>query len=690
MEEIITEILRRLRAGETVDDRALVKLIHAAARRSGGDKRAFAKRRLLPFYQRVKAEEPERWAAWGVTPELERALVAVLRMKPRRSASGVATITVITKPWPCSGSCRFCPNDLACPKSYLVNEPACERAVQSLFDPYLQVSARLTALSQMGHATDKIELIVLGGTWSDYPEAYQTWFVRELFRALNDDAVAGTAANPLLRGFAEDGEAPSAATDPERPGERAGSRAPDPIPAGVRARRAFYRACGLLDAGEHAGDARRAAGSAAAGIDSELFAQAQAAVNAGELTYNQAVTRLYGGSEAWQRAAEMQRATLDELEREQRRNESARHRVVGLVVETRPDAITPERLLHIRRLGATKIQMGVQSTCQRILDANNRNTTVGQIERAFSLLRLFGFKIHAHAMVNLLGATPETDRADYERLVRDPAFLPDEVKLYPCALIEGAALCRDYATGAWRPYAEDELIHVLCADVRATPAWTRVSRMIRDFSTGDIVAGNKKPNLRQLVEGRLRDEEQAGAPPVAEIRFREIATREVDPEELSLEVIGYETAVSRERFLQWVTPEGRIAGFLRLSLPSAEAVDALARELCEAGYESPIASGDAMIREVHVYGMAERVGEEGSAAQHHGLGRRLVEQACEIAREAGYTRINVISAVGTRGYYRRLGFVDCGLYQRRDLSDGMAAACGEPGLATRERGGRDA
>ena len=690
MEEIITEILRRLRAGETVDDRALVKLIHAAARRSGGDKRAFAKRRLLPFYQRVKAEEPERWAAWGVTPELERALVAVLRMKPRRSASGVATITVITKPWPCSGSCRFCPNDLACPKSYLVNEPACERAVQSLFDPYLQVSARLTALSQMGHATDKIELIVLGGTWSDYPEAYQTWFVRELFRALNDDAVAGTAANPLLRGFAEDGEAPSAATDPERPGERAGSRAPDPIPAGVRARRAFYRACGLLDAGEHAGDARRAAGSAAAGIDPELFAQAQAAVNAGELTYNQAVTRLYGGSEAWQRAAEMQGATLDELEREQRRNESARHRVVGLVVETRPDAITPERLLHIRRLGATKIQMGVQSTCQRILDANGRNTTVGQIERAFSLLRLFGFKIHAHAMVNLLGATPETDRADYERLVRDPAFLPDEVKLYPCALIEGAALCRDYATGAWLPYAEDELIHVLCADVRATPAWTRVSRMIRDFSTGDIVAGNKKPNLRQLVEGRLRDEEQAGAPPVAEIRFREIATREVDPEELSLEVIGYETAVSRERFLQWVTPEGRIAGFLRLSLPRAEAVCALARELGEEGHTAPIALGDAMIREAHVYGMAERVGEEGSAAQHHGLGRRLVERACEIAREAGYTRINVISAVGTRGYYRRLGFVDCGLYQRRDLSDGMAAACGEPGLATRERGGRDA
>ena len=150
-----------------------------------------AKRRLLPFYQRVRREEPERWASWDVTPELDAALVNVLRMKPRRSASGVATITVITKPWPCSGSCVFCPNDVRCPKSYLHNEPACARAEAACYDPYLQVSARLTALAQMGHATDKIELIVLGGTWSDYPEEYQTWFVTELFRALNDDAIAG-------------------------------------------------------------------------------------------------------------------------------------------------------------------------------------------------------------------------------------------------------------------------------------------------------------------------------------------------------------------------------------------------------------------------------------------------------------------------------------------------------------------
>lgn len=676
MEEIILQILAALRRGETVDDRALVKLVHAAAKRFGGDKRAFAKRRLLPFYQRVRREEPERWASWDVTPELEAALVNVLRMKPRRSASGVATITVITKPWPCSGSCVFCPNDVRCPKSYLHNEPACARAEAACYDPYLQVSARLTALAQMGHATDKIELIVLGGTWSDYPEEYQTWFVTELFRALNDDAIAGEAANPMLRGFADEPSGALAAgsaahaEDSDRGAASQAAHAMPAVPPGVLARRAQYEACGLMRKPAAAAAPVTEAGS---WLPLDMLETAQCAVDTGELTYNQAVSHLYAGSSAWRQAARWQHATLADLEREHARNERARHRVVGLVVETRPDAITPEALVHIRRLGATKIQMGVQSVDQRILDKNGRNTTVGQIEQAFDLLRLFGFKIHAHAMVNLLGATPQSDRADYLRFVTDPAFQPDEVKLYPCALIESARLRERYEAGEWVPYTEDDLVGVLADDVLATPAFCRVSRMIRDFSSGDIMAGNKKPNLRQMVEERLARASAAGGAPVREIRYREIATSEVDVDALTLDVVPYETRATSERFLQWVTPEGRIAGFLRLSLPKAEAVVALAAELFSSGIPSTpvpnVRAGEAMIREVHVYGMATRVGEDGAAAQHHGLGRRLIERACELARAAGYERINVISAVGTREYYRMLGFHDHGLYQQRSLDE---------------------
>ena len=637
MEQIILNILEALRRGETVDDRALVKLIHAEAHREGADKRMLAKRRLLPFYQRVKREDPARWEGWGVTPDLEQRLLSVLRMKPRRTASGVATITVITKPWPCSSDCRYCPNDVRMPKSYLHAEPACARAEQNCFDPYLQVSARLTALSQMGHATDKIELIILGGTWSDYPHAYQIWFVTELFRALNDDAVAGVAANPML--------ADPGVSTRERAAEYLQASDPTEVPAAVLERRVRYRALGIP-------------------VEDSALARAaestQRQVDTGAINYNQAVRGLYGESTAWGIAALHQTATLDELERQQRINETARHRVVGLVIETRPDTVTAPALTLIRRLGATKIQMGIQTLDQDILDANERHITVERIAQAFDLLRAFGFKIHAHAMANLLGATPELDKCDYERLVHDAPFQPDEVKLYPCALIEGARLCRDYESGAWRPYTEEELLDVLAADVCATPPFTRISRMIRDFSSGDIKAGNKKPNLRQLVERRL----QSGSCPhdrVQEIRYREIAGRDVDLSELALDVVAYETTNSSERFLQWVTPENRIAGFLRLSLPSPDYVRAHADEL-------PVCEGEAMIREVHVYGKVAHLHEEGHAAQHMGLGRELVERACAIARDAGYVRINVISAVGTREYYRHLGFSDAGLYQKRGLA----------------------
>lgn len=270
MEQIILNILDALRRGETVDDKALVKLIHAEARREGADKRDLAKRRLLPFYQRVKREEPARWAAWNVDAELERQLLQVLRMKPRRTASGVATITVITKPWPCSGDCLFCPNDLRMPKSYLHAEPACARAEQNCFDPYLQVSARLTALSQMGHATDKIELIVLGGTWSDYPQGYQTWFMSELFRALNDDAVAGVAANPML---ARPGISRAEA------GRLLDDAPADALPPVVAERRERYRAAGIAT-----DEVELAAG----------VADEQGRVDAAVGGYNRAVRRLYG------------------------------------------------------------------------------------------------------------------------------------------------------------------------------------------------------------------------------------------------------------------------------------------------------------------------------------------------------------------------------------------------------------
>ena len=617
MDELILDILQQLRDGSqgALDTHQLEMLINS--HNSGIDSSAHStereklipKRAILPYFLQVKQNNDELWQSWNVTPELEERFIRSVRMKPRRTASGVATITVITRPHTCSSNCIYCPCDLRMPKSYLANEPACQRAELTFFDPYVQVAARLQALHQMGHSTDKVELIVLGGTWSDYPEGYQYWFIKELFRALN--------------------EWPNS-------------------PSHIQERLNWYTSFGLQNSEEAL---------------SSFVAEQQAAVFDDTATYNQAFHKLYDISQPHQSAWSQMQSTYDELVEQQHVNETAAARVVGLVIETRPDTITSDNLRMFRQLGCTKIQIGIQSTRQEILDANQRQMSVAQIKRAFSLIRLYGFKIHSHLMVNLLGATPEADKQDFKTFVTDPGFLPDEIKLYPCALVSGTQLVQKYREGAWQPYAKDELVDVLVQDVLVTPSYVRISRMIRDISATDILVGNKHTNLRQMVEQELAAKDVASR--VQEIRFREINQQQVSAAELTLQDFVYTTAVSDEHFLQWVTADNKIAGFCRLSLPHW---DKLTSGACDVSADELLVQpGQAMIRELHVYGQALSLGSEGMSAQHQGLGQKLLAKASSIAAEAGYTSLNVISSIGTRAYYRAQGFTDAGLYQQKAL-----------------------
>ena len=617
MNELILDILKQLRDGSqgALDTHQLEMLINS--HNSGIDSSAHStereklipKRAILPYFLQVKQNNDELWQSWNVTPELEERFIRSVRMKPRRTASGVATITVITRPHTCSSNCIYCPCDLRMPKSYLANEPACQRAELTFFDPYVQVAARLQALHQMGHSTDKVELIVLGGTWSDYPEGYQYWFIKELFRALN--------------------EWPNS-------------------PSHIQERLDWYTSFGLQNSEEAL---------------SSFVAEQQAAVFKDTATYNQAFHKLYDTSKSHQSAWSQMQSTYDELVEQQRINETAAARVVGLVIETRPDTITPDNLHMFRQLGCTKIQIGIQSTRQEILDANKRQMSAVQIKRAFSLIRLYGFKIHSHLMVNLLGATPEADKQDFKTFVTDPGFLPDEIKLYPCALVSGTQLVQKYREGAWQPYAKDELVDVLVQDVLNTPPYVRISRMIRDISATDILVGNKHTNLRQMVEQELAAEDVASR--VQEIRFREINQQQVSAAELTLQDFAYTTAVSDEHFLQWITADNKIAGFCRLSLPHW---DKLTSGACDVSADELLVQpGQAMIRELHVYGQALSLGSEGMSAQHQGLGQKLLAKASSIAAEACYTSLNVISSIGTRAYYRAQGFTDAGLYQQKAL-----------------------
>lgn len=599
----LTAILSAVVAHPEVTGRALEKLIRAHSR-----SRLFGRDILIRAYRDL--------TSGGELPPFDPAVVERLRMKPVRSSSGVTPVTVLTKPFPCPGECIFCPNDVRMPKSYLADEPGAQRAGQNAFDPYLQAMSRLQAYRNTGHPTDKIELIVLGGTWSFYPEAYQIWFIRRLFDALND---FGAGANHTAEVWAA-----LEAGSPFHPAQ------PDP------AETVHGRSVG----GSH------------------TYNHAVQTIYRDELRRSQALAdQLARGLH--ERSPLDEFATWDELAAVQRANEEADCRCVGLVVETRPDQIDEDEVRRIRRLGCTKVQIGFQSLNDELLRLNRRGHTVAATRRAVRLLRRAGFKIHAHWMPNLYGSSPEADVADYLFMFGDADFRPDELKIYPCSLIESAELMQVYEAGRWQPYTTDELLGVLTACFLQTPEYCRLTRVIRDIPGTDIVAGSKETNFRQRVETELNRRGQRSA----DIRAREVRFRTVDPGALALDELRYDTAAGREVFLQFVDGDRAIAGFLRLALLDP-ALPPLLPDLADA----------AIIREVHVYGQAVELGEPAAGrAQHSGLGARLIERAAEIAAAEGYRRLAVISAVGTRAYYRKRGFSDGEWYQMRELTGGFPA-----------------
>lgn len=484
---------------------------------------------LIPKHMLVAAYR--RLVKEGVWKE-DKAFLARIRMKPVRTLSGVTTVTVLTAPYPCPNNCLFCPTEEEMPKSYLRDEPGAARAFQNRFDPFDQVDSRLKEYEAVGHPTEKIELLILGATWSAYPPDYQEDFIKRCYDAMNGR--------------------PSAS-----------------------------------------------------------------------------------------------------LEEAQQRNETARHRNVGLVIETRPDMITPQEIRRLRRLGVTKVQMGAQSLDDRILALNHRGHTVAQTLQATSLLRAGGFKIVLHWMPNLFGATPESDEQDFARLW-DEGFAPDELKIYPTLLLENSDLYGKWKEGAYKPYTTGQLVELISNIKPSIPPYCRVNRVIRDIPSTHVVEGNRRTSLRMDVSAELKRRGQT----CRCIRCREVRTRKVLREELTLDDYVYQAACAEEHFLSFVTADDHLAGYLRLSLPGKKAPDLGIEDL----------AGAALIREVHVYGQSLPVGgEQTGAAQHIGLGTELLERAAAVAREQGYKRLTVIAAVGTRKYYEKRGFRRSDLYMVMDL-----------------------
>ncbi|HKZ85585.1 MAG TPA: tRNA uridine(34) 5-carboxymethylaminomethyl modification radical SAM/GNAT enzyme Elp3 [Anaerolineae bacterium] len=517
----VMAIIREVRARERVD----ADVLGAILRRYPRDGRSMFSKNLLVRTYRHLCETGQL--------EFDEQTLLRLQMKPTRTISGVAPVTVLTKPYPCPGKCIFCPTDVRMPKSYLPDEPGAMRAEQHGFDPYAQTKSRIDTFDGNGHATDKIELLVLGGTWSSYRRDYQEWFVRRCLDAMN-------------------------------------------------------------------------------GCDSSSLAEAQAL------------------------------------------NETARHRNVGLVIETRPDHVTPEEIRWLRRLGVTKVQMGAQSLDDRILELNKRGHTVEDTRQAMTLLRAAGFKVVLHWMPNLLGATPGGDLVDFQRLWDDEALRPDEIKIYPCSLLANAELYEYWLRGEYHPYADETLIDLIAACKLRVPRYCRINRVYRDIPAPNIVAGSTLSNMREIVRRAM----QARGEHCECIRCREVRGRRIEDSALHFEDLDYTTRAGEEHFLAFNTPTGKLAGYARLSLPQ-EDIDLGIDEI----------RGAALIREVHVYGPALAIGDamEGRA-QHRGLGTQLLAEAERIAAGRGCRRMAVIAALGTREYYAKRGYVLDGTYMVKSIS----------------------
>jgi elongator complex protein 3 len=447
--------------------------------------------------------------------ETDNNIEKLLITKKMRSLSGVSVITVLTKPYPCPGKCIYCPTEENVPKSYLSDEPAVMRAILNDYNASKQVKTRLTSLIRQGHPIGKIELIIIGGTFSYLPRDYQEIFVKDCFDALN-----GKVSKDLIEA-----------------------------------------------------------------------------------------------------------KTL---------NETSKSRCVGLTLETRPDHIHGDEINWFRYLGATRVELGVQTVFDDILRLNSRGERVEDTVRATKLLKDAGFKICYHLMPNLYGSTLERDKEMFRTVFQDDRFKPDYIKIYPCMIIAGTPLYKLWKEDKYQSYSDKDLKSLIKYVKTIVPYWVRIMRTIRDIPAPNIVSGSVLSNMRQIVhEEMLRDGLKCRC-----IRCREVGNYS------SSEVEKFSIKSNDKLFIEEYPASGGTEYFLSFEFEDRSVIYSLLRLRL---------ANIAIIREVHTYGQQVGVGETGEI-QHRGYGRKLINEAEKIAKKAGYENISVISGVGVRDYYRKLGY----------------------------------
>ncbi len=499
-----------------------------------------------------------------------------LLTKPTRTISGVAPIAIMTKPFPCAhGKCTFCPGGPKShfgdvPQSYTGHEPTTMRAIRNKYDGYLQVFNRLEQYMVIGQNANKVELIVMGGTFPSMPSEYQTEFIQEAFQAMND--------------FSE----------------------------------LFY------PAGEFEFDKFK-----------DFFELP------GDVNDDERVNRVH---EKLLNLKIKKKTTLSE---EQKRNEKTEIRCVALCIETKPDWGKLEHGNRMLDQGCTRVELGIESVYDDVLLKTHRGHDIKDTKESIQILKDLGFKISAHYMPGLPLTDKERDIKGMKELFENPDFRPDMLKIYPCMVSPGTALYYDYKKGLFKPLTTDESAQIIAEIKPSIPPYCRVQRINRDVPTKYWSAGVGITNLRQYIHEKYK-------PKCRCIRCREPKGRQINNETTELVYVEYEASKGKEFFISLEDKKQDIIfGFCRLRFPS----ECLREE---------ITSKTALIRELHIYGQSTPLGDTGNV-QHRGLGKKLIERAEQIAKENGKNKMVIISGVGVREYYRKLGYSNDGPYVSKVL-----------------------
>ncbi|MBI5072630.1 tRNA uridine(34) 5-carboxymethylaminomethyl modification radical SAM/GNAT enzyme Elp3 [Candidatus Woesearchaeota archaeon] len=532
-----------------------------------------------------------------------------LLTKPIRCMSGVAPIAVMSAPAACPhGKCTFCPGGPGSefgdvPQSYTGNEPSTMRAIRAGFESYIIVFNRLEQYVVSGHVPQKAEVIIQGGTFPATLLAYQKEFVCDIYQALNDFASMF---------FKHSEPKVRNALETKQKFQMQANVGNQTVVIHVEKIKEFFE------------------------LHQDIRAEGrQARINKKIL------------------AVKNKRRTT--LEKEQKRNETSAIRCVGLTIETKPDWGFGFHGNALLELGVTRIELGVQSVYEEPLRVTHRGHTLADSIRSIRELKDLGFKVNFHYMLGLPATTKEMDVVGLRTLFDDPRYRPDMLKIYPCMVMKGTPLFHIWKAGKYQPMTTATAAEIIADFMRYIPSYCRVMRVQRDIPTHVTEAGVDKTNLRQYIDKIMQEKK---------IQTQEIRSREVGflvskhpnivLEDPTLRVLEYDASDGKEFFISFEDLKNNaLFGFLRLRFPGECLRDEMTRD-------------SALIRELHIYGEAAAFGQLGTI-QHRGLGKKLMKKAEEIAKQNRKDKMIVISAVGTRKYYKKLGYVREGVYMVKEI-----------------------